>query len=91
MRLVWSDQRALRQLAAIADFAPAQAARIVGAVEWLAHECPFPTMFLTLGWRREVHVWPVPHTHHVVMYRVDGDVLTVLAVRDGRRIHHESA
>lgn len=51
-------------------------------VEWLVAS-PFPGMFRRVTGRPRDHVLVV--SPHIVIYRVDGDVLIVLRVIDGRR------
>lgn len=81
MRLVWSE-RALGDLEGIAARAPRAAGHVFDNVAWLVAS-PLPGMF------RRVEDSPVEHVlvvaPHVVVYRVDGDALTVLRVLDGRR------
>jgi hypothetical protein len=76
----WTDG-ALAELSDLADRAPAQAAAVVEAIEWLARQ-PFGSigrMVRDRGWR----YWPVPPQG--VFYETMEGELIVHAVEDGRR------
>ena len=81
MRVLWEDQ-ALADLEAVADRAPRSAAHLYEAVRWLAGQ-RFPGAFRRLARDRPEHVLSVPP--YIVIYRVDGDQLSVLALEDARR------
>ena len=82
MRLIWSEP-ALDDLEAIAARAPRAAAHVFESVVWLAEQI-FPRAFRRVEGRPKDHVQVVaPYT---VVYRIDGEDLTVLRIFDGRRL-----
>ena len=80
MRLRWTDP-ALADLAELAERAPAQAAAVVRAVEWLAGlRTPAVGRYVAeLG----ALYWPVPAQG--VAYLVERGELVILGIYDGRR------
>ncbi len=80
MRVYWTE-RSLADLEELAERAPAQAARVYDAVQWLARQ-----RFADLG--RQVpelncRYWPAPP--HGVFYLVESGELKVLRIWDSRR------
>jgi hypothetical protein len=85
VRVLWED-RALADLEAIADRAPRAAAHLYEAVRWLSRQ-RFPAAFRRLAVDRPEYVLSVPP--YIVIYRVDGDDLSVLALEDARQRREE--
>ena len=85
MRVLWED-RALVDLEAIAERAPRSAAHLYEAVRWLSG-LRFLGPFRRLATDRPEHVLLVPP--YIVIYRIDGDELIVLALEDARRRREE--
>jgi plasmid stabilization system protein ParE len=80
LRLLWTDA-ALAQLEALADRAPAQAAAVVRAMEWMAARDMGDLGRRVPGRRRRY--WPVPPQG--VYYSAERGQLIVYEVRDARR------
>ena len=78
LRLMWSE-RALKNLARVAERSPKQADSVINALEWLAE-----TGF-SLGAKVDDKTWYWPVPPHGVYYRVRGADLFVIRVRDVRR------
>lgn len=81
MRIGWSE-RALGDLEELVERAPRAARHVYESVVWLVAQ-PFPRMYRRIEGRRNDHALVV--SPYVVLYRVDGDTLTVLRILDGRR------
>jgi len=81
VRLSWSEH-ALGDLEGIAERAPRAARHVFDDVVWLVSN-PFPGMYRRVQGRSKDHILVV--SPYVVIYRVDGDNLTVLRVLDSRR------
>jgi plasmid stabilization system protein ParE len=80
VRLRWSDP-ALADLGELADRAPAQAAAVVRAAEWLAHlKTPAIGRYIP---EFEALYWPVPPQG--IVYNVEGDEVIIERIRDSRR------
>ncbi len=82
LKLFWR-RRALADLAQIVERSPAQAQRVMSSMEWMS----------STGWSlghpvsfegRTARYWPVPP--HGVYYRVRGEVLHILRIRDALRL-----
>jgi plasmid stabilization system protein ParE len=82
VRLVWSD-RATAHLETIADRAPQGAFLVYRAVMRLGH-LPFPGMYRRVRGSSHRHI--LVAAPYVILYRVDGDTITVQEIRDGRKV-----
>jgi plasmid stabilization system protein ParE len=80
VRLVWLRQ-ASEDLRRLAERAPAQAVAVFNAASWLTETSTPKVGRIALPGERRY--WPVPPQG--IYYRVKGDDVIILAIRDARR------